>query len=188
MILENLRRLYHYFTKYFAKTRMHTKTIESFGARWALPSRGQRRHFEWKKTQCESPPFLMMFSRWICSIFGYQTECIEVWQYSVILICTYCISNFCVSSVGWGHPKLSLEGVKDVLLPDSVKKAYKDDEVSFHTSVFYFSSVDQCWMRKNWKCPSKGQFPWKVSGERPPWDGNGKLERVYKANRNFLTA
>lgn len=75
-----------------------------------------------KKTQCESPPFLMMFSRWICSSFGYQTECIEVWQYSVILICTYCISNFCVSSVGWGHPKLSLEGVKDVLLllPDSV--------------------------------------------------------------------
>lgn len=183
MILENLRRLYHYFTIYFAKTRMHTKTIESFGA-----SRGQRRHFEWKKTQCESPPFLMMFSRWICSIFGYQTECIEVWQYSVILICTYCISTFCVSSVGWGHPKLSLEGVKDVLLPDSVKKAYKDDEVSFHTCFFYFSCVDQCWTRKNWKCPSKGQFPWKVSGEPPPWDGNGKLERVYKANRNFLTA
>lgn len=154
MILENLRRLYHYFTIYFAKTRMHTKTIESFGA-----SRGQRRHFEWKKNQCESPPFLMMFSRWICSIFGYQTECIEVWQYSVILICTYCISNFCVSSVGWGHPKLSLEGVKDVLLPDSVKKAYKDDEVSFHTSVFLFFV---CWSvlnAKELKVPFKGTVP-----------------------------
>lgn len=34
---------------------------------------------------------------------------------------------------------------------------------------------------------SDGQFPWEVSGEPAPWDGNEKLERVYKANRNFIT-
>lgn len=40
---------------------MHTKTIESFGARWALTSRGQRRHFEWKKTSVNPLHFKWCF-------------------------------------------------------------------------------------------------------------------------------